>query len=658
MGFQQEIQGFFGTEAELLKSATMLDKAGEVLRLASPNGPTAARAKAASRVRIQVTQVPKSTVFEVVATGPEPAYTQAFLETLMNEYLAYKRDIHQQIASGAEGSITKQVNAFEADMQAKERALSQFKSTNDLAVIEEEAKGAGSYLASLKTRLSEYELDRKILEATALERSVSEAASTNQAIGMSDYLSGLTPGAPLAVTEERLSAMRELEMRRAERDRLGHNLRPKHPKMVRLNARIEELENLMDIFRRQNEGQLAALQEAIQMKIDDVLASIKESEARVTLASSRLARAEQLRQDAESARAVYDQTRSVLHRAEIGGSVEQQTLQILAHAGPAIHSHRQEVFTLGLAALAGLGVGLGIVFVVAIRDDRFNSLEEVKRQLQERVVGQVPEVSPAEGNGLVPLLELEDRRQTYAESYRSLRSAILFLGPAQAQRPKVLLVTSATQEEGKSTIAANLARTLAMGGSRVLLIDADMRRGSLHEVLGMARLPGLAEVLHHPTLLSKAIRSAGARHRGAPQRPEDYDPDSPEQAPPPPPASPAKLFFLARGGEVSNPGDLLLSPALDQVLGRLRKQFDHVLLDSCPIFAADDVATLAAKVDGTILVVRNHYSRFAQVREALDLLYQRQAKVLGIVFNRTDARARSYYYYTNPKYYVPISAPS
>jgi tyrosine-protein kinase Etk/Wzc len=79
---------------------------------------------------------------------------------------------------------------------------------------------------------------------------------------------------------------------------------------------------------------------------------------------------------------------------------------------------------------------------------------------------------------------------------------------------------------------------------------------------------------------------------------------------------------------------LLLSPALDEVLARLRKRFDYVLIDSRPVFTADDVAAVAPKVDGTLLVVRSRYSRLAQVRSALELLYQRRAKVLGIVFNR------------------------
>jgi Mrp family chromosome partitioning ATPase/uncharacterized protein involved in exopolysaccharide biosynthesis len=634
MASGQAGRSFLGADTELLKSPAMLAKAREILRFAGTNGPVAASAAAAFRVNVRVTRVSRTALVEVAATGPEPACTQAFLEALMNECVASTGNVRNGIAGGAQASISREVNGPETEMQDKERALGLFKRANDPVVLEEEARGAGSLLATLKNRLLEYELERKSLEATVLERSVSEAAFTNQAMGLSDYVNGIMAGDPSVMPAEGLTASHDLEMLKAERERLGRNLRPKHPKMVNLNAQIERLDKLAAVFRRQNEEQMAALQKSIQMKIDDVEASIKECEARVTLAGSRLAEAEKLRQEAETARKVYDQARSALTGAGTGGNGRQETLQILEHAGPAIHSWRREVLALGLAAMAGLAAGLGIVFVVAIRDDRFYSLQEVKGQLRERVIGQVPEVSDTGGDGHVPLLEMEDPRQTYAESYRDLRSALLLLTPAQGERIRLLLIASATQEEGKSTIAANLAQTLAMDGSRVLLIDADLRRGSLHETLGMERLPGLAEVLCHPTLLAKAIQPPTARRRGGPQPDQTSGPENSAQPELIPSPWLPNLSLLARGGDVDNPGDLLLSPALDEVLARLRKRFDYVLIDSRPVFTADDVAAVAPKVDGTLLVVRSRYSRLAQVRSALELLYQRRAKVLGIVFNR------------------------
>jgi Mrp family chromosome partitioning ATPase len=115
----------------------------------------------------------------------------------------------------------------------------------------------------------------------------------------------------------------------------------------------------------------------------------------------------------------------------------------------------------------------------------------------------------------------------------------------------------------------------------------------------------------------------------------------------------SNFAFLSRGRTVRNPGDLFLASKLDQVFTRFRKKFDHVIIDTSPIFAADDAASLAPKADGTLFVVRSGFSSAGAVKEALDLLAQRQVRVLGLVFNRADASARSYYAYKHSEYYQP-----
>ena len=276
---------------------------------------------------------------------------------------------------------------------------------------------------------------------------------------------------------------------------------------------------------------------------------------------------------------------------------------------------------MALAILGGLALGGGIIALITVRDDRFTSVIEVNATLGDAVVGLLPEVTQKD-EVTMSLLELNDPRYMYAESYRSLRSALLFL-PIQGERPKVLLITSAVPNEGKSTIAANLARTLALGGSRVLLVDADLRKGRLHEMLGLQCEPGLVELLRQPDNLDSVIQ-------------RDSQPN---------------LAFLSRGKALGHSSDVFLGHAFDQVLARMRQQFDYVLIDSSPVFATDDATTLAPKVDGTFFVVRGNFSSTRQVREALELLRQRQAKVLGLIFNRADASAHSYYYYKYADYH-------
>ncbi|HWH68653.1 MAG TPA: CpsD/CapB family tyrosine-protein kinase, partial [Candidatus Sulfotelmatobacter sp.] len=296
----------------------------------------------------------------------------------------------------------------------------------------------------------------------------------------------------------------------------------------------------------------------------------------------------------------------------------QATLAVLEPASTATRSYRQELTGLGLATVAGLGMALGLVGLSAVRDDRFYSTAEITEQVEADLVGQIPDLTALKIPGVPPLLGEADARHWYAESYRSLRSALRFYGP-QEPRPQVVLITSAVSAEGKSTIATNLARVLAQGGSRVLLVDGDLRRGRLHELVSLKRDRGLADLLQEPGEWNRAFQSNSLPN----------------------------WTFLSRGRDLPNPGDLLLSPRWDQLLVRLREHYDYVLIDSSPIFVADDATTLAPKVDGTLFVVRNRFSSARAVREALDLLYQRQARVLGLVLNRVEASTRSYYEYNN-----------
>jgi len=320
---------------------------------------------------------------------------------------------------------------------------------------------------------------------------------------------------------------------------------------------------------------------------------------------------------------IYERLALLVQNVGISRNIDQETLAILEPASLAERSYKQEIGLLGAAAFGGLGLGLGLILLMVLRDDRFTSFTEINEKLGENVVGQVPEVLGRKAAGALPLLALDDDRHAYAESFRSLRSALIFM-TIESERPRVILITSALPNEGKSTVAANLARALAMGGSRVVLVDADLRQGILHERLDLQRSPGLAEVLREPAALAAALQTNSLPN----------------------------LAFIGRGQVVGNCGDIFLGPAFDQFLARLRAQYDYVVIDSCPVFAADDASTLAPKVDGTLFVVRSRYSRTGPVREALGLLYQRNARVLGVIFNQTDPTAHSNYYYKYAGYYT------
>ena len=621
--FTEDPQNYLGTQTELLRSGRMRQLTLARLQAAGTNTVPVGKDGKPLGVKLKVTQAPKSSVFVVEASSSNPAYTQAYLDSLMNEYLEYKKNIRKVVSGDTLASISEQVLRLERDLKADQDALTTFERTNNLAILQEEGTIAGGYLARLKTQLSDYKLESQLLEATALEQDLEGAGKTNSMGSLLESLGGNQSASSSSAATERQSAVKELEFLKIQREKLSKYLRPKHPKIVKLDADIERGQKLLEMYRNQNREQLATTRQALKMRADSVQASIREWEVKVVDSNARIAEAERLKLNVSRTQGLYDRLVNLLQNVDISRNIDQETLAILESASPAERSYKLDLILLALAILGSLVLGGGIIALITIRDDRFTSVVEVNATLGDNVVGLLPEVTQ-QGEVTMSMLELNDPRYMYAESYRSLRSALLFL-PVEGERPKVLLITSAVPNEGKSTVAANLARTLALGGSRVLLVDADLRKGHLHKMMGLKCEPGLVELLQQPDNLDSIIQRDSLQN----------------------------FAFLSRGKALGHSGDLFLGQAFDQVLARLRRQFDYVLIDSSPVFAADDATTLAPKVDGTLFVVRNNFSGARQVREAIELLRQRQAKVLGVVFNRADASAHSYYYYKYADYHEP-----
>ena len=618
--FTQDQQTYLGTQTELLRSGRMRQLTLARLQAAGTNAVPLDKDGKPLGVKLKVTQAPKSSIFVVEAGSANPAYSQAYLDSLMDQYLEYKKNIRKVVSGDTLASISEQVQRMERDLKADQDALTTFQQSNNLAILQEEGTIAGGYLARLKTQLSDYQLESKLLEATALEQDLNGVGTTNFAGSLLAALSGQN-SAPSQATAARQSAYQQVELLKIERAKLSKYLRPKHPKIVKLDEDIEKGQKLLELYHNQSRDQLATDRQALKMKTDSVEGSIKEWEVKVVDANARIAQAERLKLNVSRTQGLYDRLVNLLQNVDISRNIDQETLAVLESASPAERSYKLELAALALAILGGLTLGVGIIVLITIRDDRFSSVIEVNATFGDAVVGLLPEMTQKDKTAMT-VLEPDDPRFMYAESYRSLRSALLFL-PVEGERPRVLLITSAVPNEGKSTIAANLARTLALGGSRVLLVDADLRKGRLHDMLGMQCEPGLVELLRHPDKLDSIVQQNSLEN----------------------------FFFLSRGKALGQSGDLFLNPAFDQLLTRIRRQFDYVLIDSSPVFAADDATTLGPKADGTLFVVRGNFSGARQVREALELLHQRQAKVLGLVFNRANASAHSYYYYKYADYH-------
>lgn len=624
--FTDDRDNFLGTMSGLLRSPRLRNLT--IIRLESVHTNEIVKDSQGEpiEVDINVYSPPKTLIYALEARSSNPAFTSAYLDALMNQYLDYRKSVRSEVSGDTVASISKQVEIFERNMKAAQAALNAYERSNNFAVLVQESTIEASYLAKLKTELSDYQLQMKMLDARELEMEAGHLGPTNASDTIFDSLRG--SGAAVSSTSGRLDANRQIELLKLERDRLAKYLRPKHPKMVKLDEEIARSQKLIEVYRQQNQDQIAAARKSLEIKIASEQEFIRDWEGKLADSSARIAAADSLKQDVQRNQGLYERLSQLLQNVDIGRNIDQETLAILQDASPSTRSYREAKTMLSQSVVFGLGIGLGIVFFIMWRDDRFSSMNEVTEKFGDSVVGQVPELPGFSKNGEKPiaLLGENDDRHMFAESYRNLRSALLYLA-VDGKRPRVLLITSAVPNEGKSTVATNLARTMVLGGSRVLLIDADLRKGHIHEHLKLNAKPGLSELLKQPGELAQFIQAT----------------DLPN------------FSFLSRGSYQRHPGDLFLSPAFDQILAQARAGYDYVIIDCSPVFAADDSSTLAPKVDGTLFVVRSRFSHAREVREALELLFQRQARVLGLVLNRADASSRSYYAYKYAEYYSNVN---
>jgi capsular exopolysaccharide synthesis family protein len=248
------------------------------------------------------------------------------------------------------------------------------------------------------------------------------------------------------------------------------------------------------------------------------------------------------------------------------------------------------------------------VFGWYLLDDRFVSYRDIKDQFGETILGLVPQIKVAKSKPEMALLVDSDSRLGYLESFRHLRSALL-LSSFGERRPQTLLITSASAAEGKTTIAINLARLLARSGLRVALVDADARNGGVTSLLGKAGQVGVLDFLRGEAEAEAVMVSTEVEG----------------------------LLLVPGGTHNEQSEGLFLRPKLAELIQTLRRTADFVILDSAPILASDAAALLVPQADAVVLVVRPFYTRSSLVRQALDMLYQRQAKHVSIILNRARA---------------------
>jgi polysaccharide biosynthesis transport protein len=618
--YNEEMQNFLGTSAALMQSGKVMSRATARVAAQKPD-------LVAQPVSINVSIVPRTTIFVLRATGPDPQYAQAYLQACMEEYVTLKKEMRSESSDSTQSSLTEEILRLDKEVKKAEDELAAYQATNSVVVLEEQGNIAGRRLAALTQQLAEKRSAYELLQSFTLEMALEAQRPANAAREAGDgpqagKTAGATTTPPAGRESDYLHAKQQITLLKAELAGLSQKLRPKHPKVIALNEQIAHQERLLAIYREEGTDQLEMRRRSLLLEIQSLEKQVKESDAENLEISRKMADYQRLKTTAARVQGLYARLLQTSQTLDVGKSISTDSINIIERASQAATQRPEFYRSLVSAALAGLGISLAILLLLDKLDDRMNSFTELEQTFDETVLGQIPREKLGRRRRSVSLLQPDDPRHSFVEAYRNLRSSLLYLS-VEGERPRILLVTSSIPNDGKSLTAANLAITMASAGSQVLLVDADLRKGVLDGRFGLPAEPGFSEVLSKGLNWVEAVQ--------------------PTQVP--------NLFLIPRGATTHKSAELFLGQAMGTFLKEAGTKYDYVIIDTAPVMAADDVTSLAPRVDGVVFVIRAEHTSGRVARAALDLLYQRQTRVCGIVFNGVRTRSGDYYYYYKYKDY-------
>jgi capsular exopolysaccharide synthesis family protein len=565
---------------------------------------------------------------------------------MLDEFVAFRQQIREQGLERALNTFTETVVKKSKELQERTERLEAFRKANDKVVLTDGRNEAAAFLLNLKARrenlnseLTDIQNALEDVDAAMIDRERGIIAGGNT----QPVQSGATSAAPAGETKPNLpqanlnsTSVVSLGMTSAEHDYLEAKkaimkiqneklalikyLKPGHPDVVRLEEQIESEKQLQQNFADEIVKEMRSRETTLKRQLGSLDKQIEEKQKEAIELGGKLAEHERLEEDFHATKLAHDQMFERVQKFQDFQNVQTDYVAIQEHASQAYKEVADWVRPL-VGGLAG-GTLLGMIILILFDrlDDRMNSFSEFQGLFPaEAVLGQIPEQRQ---RGDVALLRPNDDRHLYAEAFRNVRSSILFKN-WQGKVPKTILVTSAVPNEGKTTVTSNLAVTMATSGARVLLADCDLRRGGVSELFKLPGGPGLSEVLLVKVHWRDAVQETGIRG----------------------------LDLLARGEVFDQTSEMLLSKTAEEMLREMGDEYDYVIFDSAPVLVADDTASFAPKIDVVLFVVRLSSTMARLSGKALDLLYDRQVNVGGVILNRSTTNLKEYTYYNYASYY-------
>ena len=546
-------------------------------------------------------------LIDIVVSHPERDWARTLATTVAEVFV--QRNLEQRRSASAEAAawLGQQVDVQRSKLEEAELALQEFKEANNIVSV------------SLRERTS-MTMDALKSLSSALSKTISERVALEARLKVLEDFEGDFSALPefkdgrLGTIQARLLSLRENWID------INATYTEAHPKYQALSRKIELTEvELSRVAKEEVKGLEGSLNILIGTE-----RRLRQEVANLTELSLRLNRGqldfERLQRDRQNAEQMYSLVLNRHKEAELESMLNLNNASIVKRATmPNLPiSPLRRNFILVSLFLGGL---LGIVLVI-IREflDSTIKTHEPLVDLGESFLGIFPKIESSESIERDLFVSVQPKSSA-AECARALRTNLLFMNPESP--PKTLAVTSASPQEGKSTIAIALATTMAQSGSRTLLIDADMRRPRLHKSLGKAsKVHGLSSVIIGESKLSEAVE-------------RNVLPG---------------LDLLCCGPIPPNPAELLHAPGFEALLRQLSESYDRVIFDAPPINPVSDPMVLANMIDGIVVVATSHQTRTPALSMAISRLQEVQAKILGLVLNKVTLKAGSGYGYGQYSY--------
>ena len=567
--------------------------------------------------RVQVAPVRGTRLVDVNVTAADPAFAAKAADVLAEEYVQQNLELRL-------GNIQKSLAWLDEELKRQQQKIT----TSESALTE------------YRTRQNAPSLDSRqnivVARLNQLNDAVTSARTTRaQREALYRQVQNLDPartpaeGFPaVAQSPAVVEARTRLSTLEAQKASLTGRYGPQHPEMVKLETQIEDAKRQTRVEAGKVIEQLRSEYRAALSQEQSLAGSLEEQKRAALELDKKSADYSVLERQAESDRKVFESLLQQQKELGVIGNSRANNVHVQDRAeipgAPFMPNPRRDWI---MALLLGAGVAVALAFGAEYLDDTVKTPDDITRRLKLPLLGLVPAVPGKDGpllTGAVP--------HDFGEAFRSLRTSLVFTSGSESAR--VIGVTSTQPLEGKTTIACNLAAALALGGARVLLIDADMRRPGLHRAMSLQNAVGLSHLL-----------VGQARVRDAVQR-----------------TSEPNLFVITAGRTPPNPSELLSAERMKAFLQNLQSgPFDWVILDTPPVLAVTDAVILASAVSGVVFVIGSEMTRRVHAERALETLRTSRPNVVGAVLNRVDFDANRYYYsryygYHYKSYYGPPAA--